>query len=67
VNHRVPVSAPAADWASFEVMLGVDDGWISCLEYVHSTDTPPAEFPPSDALEVPFVPPLPKARGRRDG
>jgi hypothetical protein len=54
------VSAPGADWAPFEVMLCVNDGWICCLEYVNYTGMPPTEFPPAGAFGVPFAPPAPR-------
>jgi hypothetical protein len=65
--HRVPVSAPAAGWAPFEILLLVDDdGWIDSLEYVDYTGTPPADFPPRDAFEPPIALSAPSQGHRGD-
>jgi hypothetical protein len=65
VVARVPVSAPGAGMAPFEILLFVDDdGWIYSLEYVAHTGTPPAHLPPRSAFDPPFAPPAPSTGHR---
>ena len=35
-----------------DIILFVDDGYLSCLEYVYYTDHPPAAWPALDRVEV---------------
>ena len=40
---------------SFELLLFIEDGWLSYVEIVYYGDEPPAEFPPPAAFEPPQV------------
>lgn len=54
VSHRVPVEAPV-DGAGYDggLILYVDDGRLSALEYWWVTEEPPNGFPPAVAISTP--------------
>jgi hypothetical protein len=56
VVHRVPVQA-VVDGAGHDggLLLFVDDGRLSGLEYWWVTDDPPKEFPPITAMSTPVT------------
>ena len=56
VGHRIPVQA-AVDGEGYDggLILYVDDGRLSGLEYWWVTEKAPAEFPPPSAVSLPVV------------
>jgi hypothetical protein len=56
VHHRIPVEA-AVDGAGYDggLILYVDDGRLSALEYWWVTEEAPDGFPPASAISTPVV------------
>jgi hypothetical protein len=46
---------PEADEPSGDIILFVDDGYLSCLEYVSYSDPSPTQWPPLDRVQVSLI------------
>jgi hypothetical protein len=55
IETRTKPSADDDPTVPFELLLFLDDGWLSSLEIVYYEDTVPREFPTPEDFEPPHV------------
>jgi hypothetical protein len=55
IEARTTVPASDDPERGYELLLFLDNGWLSSMEIVYYGETIPTEFPPAGAWDAPFI------------